>query len=195
MNTNKIGRRKLIIGSVAAGLGTLFSQRTSAQTPKADPVLSAQNAGALHDEKLKEIGKVLEETKIISEQGLIKIVDYLVELGLISKKEGESLKDVVRAIFNSKTVEEMERTIVNIYEKVGTGAENIAVAIVGIARSSISYAKSLGDKIPKETLIKIVANDFQGAVSAASVAAKLPPPLRIAVIVGGAVSSSAIAAF
>lgn len=196
MNTNKIGRRQLIITAAGAGLGTLLSRRASAQpaTENAVPP-TAQEAGELHGDKLKEISKALGGTKIVSEDGLGKIVDYLVELGLISPEEAKILKDVIKVIFHSETLDAMEKKIAFISSKLEKNAENIVLALVNITSSSIAYAKTLGAQIPIKTIVKFVADDFQGGLSAATVAAKLPGPWRVVVIVGGALSSSAQAFF
>jgi polyhydroxyalkanoate synthesis regulator phasin len=195
MNTNKIGRRQLIITAAGAGLGTLLSRRALAQPATGDTAPTAQEAGDLHEEKLTEISNALGGTKIISEDGLTKLVDYLVKLGLISADDAKILKDVIQVIFHSETLDAMEKKIASISGKLKEDAENIALALVNITRSSIAYAKKLGVQIPIKTIVKIVADDFQGGLSAATVAAKLPPPWRVVVIVGGALSSSAQAVF
>ena len=195
MNTNKIDRRQLIITAAGAGLGTLLSGRISAQTATPSPVPTAQEAGRLHEEKLTEISNILNGTKITSEEGLVKLVDYLVKLELISAAQAKILTAVIEVIFHIDTLKAMEDKIASLSRDLEDNTENIALALVNITRSSMAYAKALSAQIPIKTVVRFVADDLQGGLSAATAAAKLPPSWRVVVIVGGALSSSAQAFF
>jgi hypothetical protein len=68
--------------------------------------------------------------------------------------------------------------------------QDIVVVIVGIAQASAAFAA----KQAKD--VKSVASDIQGALTAAAVISKfpgIPPQFQIAIIIGGSVSSSALA--
>jgi hypothetical protein len=85
MNTNKIGRRQIIVTAAGAGLAALLSRGVSAQP---DPASAAKEAGSLHAEELKATSDKLDGTPITSEDGLNILIDRLSELKLIEAERG-----------------------------------------------------------------------------------------------------------
>jgi hypothetical protein len=204
MNTNKVDRRRIIVTAAGAGLGALLCGRVSAQpAPDAAAAAMARDAGRLHREQLEQTRKRLKGASIISEEGLERLVDLLVELGLIKEAQAEILKDLIRVIFNSKTLEEI-RDGIGKFRIDAEKAGDIVIAIVGIARDSADFATHLIEKIPVETAVNIVASDIMGAIEGAAAGPailpligipELGPLVVILCLLAGAGASSARAAF
>jgi hypothetical protein len=201
MNTNNIGRRQLIITAAGAGLGALLTNRAAAQNAPGIIAPPAEKAGTLHQQGLREISEVLGNISISTKEGLIKLVNHLVKQGVISAEQAKILEEVINAIFSSVNADhipdlnKMYDEIGKIYDAMKKGADDVAVAIVSIARDSVAYAiERLRDLDPK-TALELVESDVEGAISGAATGAKFGPRGKIIGAIIGAVGSSGWEAF
>ena len=195
MNSNRMNRRQLITTTAGAGLGALLSPGASAQEKGGFPNLSAQDAGQLHRDKLKEIASVLGGTRLLTEEGLVKIIKHLLELRMISPEEAKVLEVIVSAIYQSKTVDEMIEKIASIYGKLEKKADDVFGTIVSIAHDSVTYAKEALTTLGMPRIIGVVSRDVSGALTGAGAGAKFDRRVAILFAIAGGVASSALAVY
>jgi hypothetical protein len=196
-----INRREIILTTAGAAFSALFCRRVSAQSPSPLPpqfTALAENAGHLHGKALQQTIESLNGKSIISEEGMVSLINRLVELNLIDSIQAQILKDLIKAILQNDSVEAIQKQISKIYPRVEESGENIFRAIASIARDSVDSAAHLAEKASFKT---IVASDIAGALSAAGASeaiATLVPflPLQavaLLCLLGGAGSASLLA--
>jgi hypothetical protein len=164
MNTSTIGRREIIVTAAGAGLSALLCRRASAQSSP-DLNALAKNASPYHSKDLQQISEWLEGESITSEKGLLNLIDGLLKHGVIDAKQAEILKNLITQIFHNETVEVIEQKIREIYVSAQNSADNIVLTIAGIAQDSVAFATGLAAKVPKETVVKVLASDVSGALT------------------------------
>jgi len=190
MKSITIDRRQALIGAIGGGLG-MFTPDAAARRNAQEIQLpfKPEDTGNIHGRMLRRVSEKLAGTPINTEAGVNKLLDLLRELGVISQGDQKSLADVIRAIYHSADTKEMEQKIRQIYTDAVGKLGDVAVASISIARNSIEYAKD------HPQTVKVVAADFTGALSGATVGAKLPRPFAVICVLGGAFAGSASAAF
>ena len=194
MNEGEPSNRRLFLAATGFGLAPLVAAAQQTPSPPSLP-FPARDFGSLHRAMLERISDVLSGTPLASKEGLFKIVDFLVEFGLLSKAEGESLKRIISAVVDSPTVEEMSKVANDVYNELKKKAGDLAVAIASIARDSIEYAKKLANEIGTDRLVYIVSADVTGALTGAAACVKFPRPFAVIGALAGAVAGSGNAAF
>jgi hypothetical protein len=200
MNTNNISRRQLILTAAGAGLGVLVANRASGQN-EPDIGLSALDAGKLHQEGMNKIANILGPTSAGTKEGMLKIVKYLQDNGLIDEKQAAIIADVINAVFDSVNadklpdLEKMYVEIQKICERAGKAADDLAVAIASIARESVTYAKEHLRDLDSKTVRDLISSDVDGGMWGATIGARLGPRFKIAGAAIGAIGSSGWEAF
>lgn len=188
-----IGRREIIFTAAGAGLSALFSGRVTAKnTQDRDPL--ALEAGLLHRKALDQTYDWFGKKSIIGQEGLKSLIAHLPE-SVINKEEKETQDELVQDLYASESLVDLEHKLEKAYNDVQKTTQDAAIAIAGIAYSSVLFVKEKISKAPMDTIVKTVASDIQGALSAAGASGSFPATWRIAIIVGGAVSSSVLAFF
>ncbi len=201
MNTTNIGRRKLIITAAGAGLGTLLAKRAAAQDTRDITFPSAVDAGRLHREGVQDISDTLGIIPISTKEGLNKLVDHLVAQGVITAKQADIVKQIIGAVFDSVNADhlpdlnKMADEIKKIYDTIEKKADDIALAIAGIAQDSVKYALEHIREIDSKTAQEFVASDVEGGISGAGMGAKFGKRGQIIGAIIGTVASSAWEAF
>jgi hypothetical protein len=189
-------RQLLIIGTggtfVESGFPTTAgAQGTEVPTFRLD--LVPRKAGAFHNQQLDETAGSLDGLPLNSKEGLFRMVDLLVKLGLLTESDGQLLKALISTIFDERSdVNEIAKNLRKLYDDAAEKAGELAVAVCSIAHESIEYAKKLD---PKRTIF-IVAADVSGALNGAAALGKLGPPiLAVLGALAGAIAASGAAAY
>jgi hypothetical protein len=218
MNTNGIGRRKIILTAAGAGLSTLLCSRVSGEpTPSETPdaTLLAEEAGDLHSRLLEQTGKFLNGESITTKTGLQNLAKGVVELNRMDEDHAVQLQNLIESIFQSQNLNELQRKIEDFYGGVKNSVEsakgdaekiaaNIVLAIVSIARDSVTFVTKLAAQAPFRKVLDIVAADVGGALTGAGAIPvflkaipipQLAPVIRGVCIIAGAGGASATVAF
>lgn len=194
MSSYEMRRRDLLALSVAAGLAIFDPKASSAQERALGP--NARDAGPAHQIRMDAISRALDGKRLDTRDGLLKILDALVQSGLIPKEEAEVVARLIDAIYSSSSIEAMLERIDKIYRDVAGKASDLVVAIASVARASVEFVRKLPQKVDPKRAAVIVASDVSGALNGAATGAALGGRFLVVfcAIVGG-VSGSANTAF
>jgi hypothetical protein len=186
---------------IAATFGLLDAGPASAQRGDgADPGKLADQAGDIHREGVSWALEQLKDVPPISEKGLHTLIDRLVEKGWIPKRDGGTLHNLVKVLFNTPDAEKLreaiERIVVEAEGKLGDAAR----AIGNIVRGSVAMALEKMSKVDGKRVGLAVAYDVAGALAGISAGAQVggvigPLGVTAGIVLGailGAVSGSVI---
>ena len=132
----------------------------------------AKDAGTTHRERLTEITKKLDGKSPISLDGMNRLVDLLGNR-VFKKKGAELLKKLIKAIVEAVAMDALLEIVNALLKEAIEMLEDVAVAIISIARDSISYVKSFVSGLPTHVIVRIISADVQGALAGADVGEKL----------------------
>ena len=168
-------RRQLMEVSGIIGLGAILSQPASAQSK--DDIqfkFSARSAGDVHRKQLEELTKILEGKAPTSIEGMARLVDMLERRKLFKRKGTELLKKLLKALAEATAFNALLELVSKLAEEAIDELGDLVVAIMRIARDSITYIKSIGaTAMPVHVITRIVAADVQGALLGADVGERL----------------------
>jgi outer membrane lipoprotein SlyB len=131
-----------------------------------------------------------------SEDGLARLIDRLVAMKLISKKDATVLKKLVSNIVNAKDIDALAKRVSESLKALSDEVGEVAQAIIRIANDSIQYVIRVLRGIDIKLVIHVVSADVMGALTGAGAGGQLGglPAAVIGALIG-AVSGSAYVAF
>ena len=198
MKPRAMSRRGVIIAAAGASLGTLVP-RAGAQQSIQVPSFSIDPSGIgeHHRRAMEALQKVLGQRSINSPDGRNRVTDWLVELKLITKEEAELLKRLIDSISKRLPINDLSKSIDALYQEATKKSWQVAIAITSIAKDSVAYARTLGEKEKIDTtrVVVIVSADVMGALAGVGALAQFGPLVALAGALGGAVAGSAIQAY
>jgi hypothetical protein len=155
-----------------------------------------RDAGDEHAKELEQIRKALEGKVPQSEDGLARLIDRLVAMKLISKKDATVLKKLVSNIVNAKDIDALAKRVSESLKALSDEVGEVAQAIIRIANDSIQYVIRVLRGIDIKLVIHVVSADVMGALTGAGAGGQLGglPAAVIGALIG-AVSGSAYVAF
>ena len=189
----RVTRRQLLLS--AAGVPAALAS-TSVETAVQQPAgPTPEDVGKWHGTKLRELTLALNKESLYSEPGLTNVVRYLgdqKDLGLVPS-DLDLLRELVRAVFASKELAALINALVALAKKAADKTHAVVRATIAIARNSAEYVRDTLKDLDYNVVIRIIASDVGGALSGFGACSVLPPPLRIAGALAGAVSASVLA--
>jgi len=193
MSTSKISRRRLMTSGVGAGfaVGALASA-SSAQQAQLPPLPNPDTIGAVHGAALEEIGRILGDSRLDTEEGLNKIIAFLETAKIITSAEAEILRTLVRLLLvaPAPSVKDLIDTLRNLQRTVPPGINRLAQSIVAIAIDSAGFALRFADQHPRA--MRFIAADVAGAIGVCVAAFKLPGVWGGLILLGGGIAGSAM---
>lgn len=192
MSEHPTTRRDLLAIAGTMGVGLLLGTTVGCVPPPNVRVRDAREAREDHHQGVAQTLQILKGRPPLSLEGLSMLVDSLVETEVITQNDGELLKKVLRAIFESEEVARIVSTVVVTYEELTDEVGEVAAAIIGIVRDSVDWVQDAAASITLESAICIVAKDMYGALNILRAAHKLGG-IRFAVtfaILGALVTSA-----
>ena len=196
MDSLELTRRQLLLTTAC---GTALLESAFARSVAAQDALEIKGftlpvppkrIGELHTAQMNSVADALGETPLLSREGLMRMVDRLVESKLLTKQDGEILKALIAALFDkAEDVDQVAKQMQKIYDDAVAKATELGVAICSIASASIERARKLD--LTRATYV--VAADVSGALTGAGALQVFGPHVAIAGAIAGAVSGSAAA--
>jgi hypothetical protein len=161
MNKKNVSRRQLAGAAVALSVTGAAPTITRAQAPGGD----ALGIGQVHYNTIVDTMALLGGDRPVSREGLLKLVARLESAGLLSKIEADALRELIDLIFEKKlSAEQLLRAVRDMIERVAKAGGAVIKALLSIVERSVVWCLELGKDLPLEEQLRIVANDFAGAV-------------------------------
>jgi hypothetical protein len=193
MKHSNINRRQLLVSAATVSLGT-FIPASGAQRSGQEPGLPflPKDSGQLHADRMSSISSILKGENIRTKDGLLKIVDLLLQMMVIKEPDARVLRNLINVIFSSPDPGMVVGKIEQLYKDAVNSVGGVTVAILSIALNSVTNVKDYAKGNPQ--LMDIVARDVLGALTGATIGEKFGPALAVVGALAGAVAGSAEAA-
>src|SRR2546423_12081944 len=106
MNSGIINRRRLLVAATGVGLGTSVSAPAAPQRALETKLpFPPKDFGAIHTDTMDKISSSLGGSSIDTRDGLLKVVDLLRRYELVSEDDANLLRELIRAMFSSSSIE------------------------------------------------------------------------------------------
>jgi hypothetical protein len=193
MKVTETNRRTIIIAGASLGLGALVPSLAAQQKGKSIPLpFSARELGNVHESTVNYISENLGDEAPNTRKGLHQAVGLLKQLGFIDGDEAKLLDGLVDELYDSTDLDALREQIEAVLRTAIEKANDLTVAVVSIALSSIRYViESVKKKlVDHQRAIFVVSGDISGALLGAAGCLKLGYAFAVVGALTGAVVGS-----